>query len=413
MAQVSFKKGLLANLPAGINAGTVYVTTDERAIYMDLDESTRIRIGDFQEFKTLAALQANTNPSTSALYYVSDLNVLAKWTGTEYVQINLDTGATSAEVTGEGNAITGVSYDAATRKLTFTKATTFITPTEVDTKIGEADKSVRAYVDEKTKGIASDTALTALAERVTAAEKKATDLNSAMDTRVKDVEGKTAALVGTDANKSARDIAAEEVAKIVDGADASFDTLKEIADWISGHKTDAASMNSAIKALEAIVAGIGGEGEKATVVAYVQDAIAALKIGDYAKAADLTTLAGRVTTAEGAINIINGEETQEGSIKKALADAKADATEKANAAQAAAEKKATDLNGAMDTRVKAAESDLTTIKGEGAGSIKNALADAKAYADGLAPNYDAKGDANAALEAAKTYTNGLLEWGSF
>lgn len=500
MAQVSFKKGLLANLPAGINAGTVYVTTDERAIYMDLDESTRIRIGDFQEFKTLAALQANTNPSTSALYYVSDLNVLAKWTGTEYVQINLDTGATSAEVTGEGNAITGVSYDATTRKLTFTKATTFITPTEVDTKIGEADKSVRAYVDEKTKGIASDTALTALAERVTtaeadidaleekvgekavatqiseaidaldlantydpkgaadgkdaaiaaakkagddaqsdvnalktkvgtvpdektvvdmiseaqtAAEKKATDLNSAMDTRVKDVEGKTATLVGKDANKSARDIAAEEVAKIVDGADASFDTLKEIADWISGHKTDAASMNSAIKALEAIVAGIGGEGEKATVVAYVQDAIAALKIGDYAKAADLTTLAGRVTTAEGAINVINGEETQEGSIKKALADAKADATEKANAAQAAAEKKATDLNGAMDTRVKAAESDLTTIKGEGAGSIKNALADAKAYADGLAPNYDAKGDANAALEAAKTYTNGLLEWGSF
>ena len=285
MAQVSFKKGLLANLPAGINAGTVYVTTDERAIYMDLDESTRIRIGDFQEFKTLAALQANTNPSTSALYYVSDLNVLAKWTGTEYVQINLDTGATSAEVTGEGNAITGVSYDAATRKLTFTKATTFITPTEVDTKIGEADKSVRAYVDEKTKGIASDTALTALA--------------------------------------------------------------------------------------------------------------------------------GRVTTAEEAIKVINGEETQEGSIKKALADAKADAAEKANAAQAAAEKKATDLNGAMDTRVKAAESDLTTIKGEGAGSIKNALADAKAYADGLAPNYDAKGDANAALEAAKTYTNGLLEWGSF
>lgn len=39
--------------------------------------------------------------------------------------------------------------------------------------------------------------------------------------------------------------------------------------------------------------------DKATVVAYVTDAIAALKIGDYAKAADLTALAGRVDTLEG------------------------------------------------------------------------------------------------------------------
>lgn len=68
---------------------------------------------------------------------------------------------------------------------------------------------------------------------------------------------------------------------------------------ISGHKTDATAMNSAIIALEGIVDGIGGDGEKATVVAYVTDAIAALKIGDYAKAADLTALAGRVDTLEG------------------------------------------------------------------------------------------------------------------
>ena len=123
------------------------------------------------------------------------------------------------------------------------------------------------------------------------------------DTGIKDrmvaAEGKITALVGDDASKSARAIAAEEVAKIVDGADSSYDTLKEIADWISSHKTDAGAMNSAILALEAIVDGIGGEGEKATVVAYVTDAIAALKIGDYAKAADLTALAGRVDTLEG------------------------------------------------------------------------------------------------------------------
>ena len=138
---------------------------------------------------------------------------------------------------------------------------------------GATASTVVGYVDEKTAGIASDAALQAL-------------------------NGKVNTLVGEDTNKSARAIAAEETAKIVAGADASYDTLKEIADWISSPRTDAASMNSAIVALQGIVAGIGGEGEKATVVAYVTDAIAALKIGDYAKAADLTALAGRVTALE-------------------------------------------------------------------------------------------------------------------
>ncbi len=120
MAMVNFKKGLLANLPTAINEGTFYVTTDERAIYLDVDGSTRVRIGDFQEFATLAALRANTNPSTTALYYIADVNCFAKWDGSKYVQINLDTGATSAEEAGDGNALSGVSYNPVTRKLTFT-----------------------------------------------------------------------------------------------------------------------------------------------------------------------------------------------------------------------------------------------------------------------------------------------------
>ena len=138
MANISFKKGLLANLPKSYTEGTIYVTTDERAMYLDIDGSTRIRLGDFQEFANLAALQENKNPSTTALYYITDLNVLAKWNGSSYIQINLDTGATSVEVVGSGNAVTAASYDAGTRKLTLTMGTTFATPDDVDTKIGEA-----------------------------------------------------------------------------------------------------------------------------------------------------------------------------------------------------------------------------------------------------------------------------------
>lgn len=126
------------------------------------------------------------------------------------------------------------------------------------------------------------------------------------------LKGRVSTLEGADAGKSVRTIANEELAAqlIPESAAESLDTLQEIAAWIQAHPGDAAAMNEAITALQAIVDGIGGEGEKATVVAYVTDAIAALKIGDYAKAADLTALAGRVTTAEGKITNLETEVTK-------------------------------------------------------------------------------------------------------
>ena len=58
-------------------------------------------------------------------------------------------------------------------------------------------------------------------------------------------------LIGSDSSESAREIAADEVAKVVAGADASFDTLKEIADWIKNDATGAAKMANDIAALKA------------------------------------------------------------------------------------------------------------------------------------------------------------------
>lgn len=115
--------------------------------------------------------------------------------------------------------------------------------------------------------------------------------DTALVERIDGIDGKVTTLVGADANKSVRTIANEELAKqlIVEGAKESLDTLAEIAAWIQAHPDDAAAMNEAIEALELKV----DTGDK-TVSAYVADAIAALKIGDYAKVADLTALSGRV-----------------------------------------------------------------------------------------------------------------------
>ena len=54
--------------------------------------------------------------------------------------------------------------------------------------------------------------------------------------------------------QSIRDIAVEEVLKVVDSADTSYDTLREIADWIKNDTTSAASMANDIAALKSISA---------------------------------------------------------------------------------------------------------------------------------------------------------------
>lgn len=66
---------------------------------------------------------------------------------------------------------------------------------------------------------------------------------------------KVTTLIGSDANKSVRDIANEELAAqlIPDGAKESLDTLQEIANWIQDHPDDAAAMNAAIEALQSKV----------------------------------------------------------------------------------------------------------------------------------------------------------------
>lgn len=106
---VYFKKGELKNLPSTKSAGTIYVTTDERAMYVDVNDSTRIRLGDFREYATWAEIQAldKTNLSTTALYYAAQENVLCKYTGTAWTQINPDTICQLTENKLTGANVTG------------------------------------------------------------------------------------------------------------------------------------------------------------------------------------------------------------------------------------------------------------------------------------------------------------------
>ena len=169
----------------------------------------------------------------------------------------------------------------------------------------------------------------------------------------------TAETVGSVAN-TATTVAATKVAEIVAGADTSFDTLKEIADWILNGTTGAAHMANSIANLQTLV------GNKA-VAEQIAEAISAEGLDKYALAADLTALVNRVKTLEDA-----GYQT---------ADAVASA---------------------IDTKIAALNLAETY---EPKGAAASAETNAKAYADGLAKNYDVAGAAAQALVDAKAYTD--------
>lgn len=105
-----------------------------------------------------------------------------------------------------------------------------------------------------------------------------------LDTALKAVVTSVGTLIGSDAGKSARTIANEELAAqlIPESAQESLDTLGEIAAWIQEHPGDAATMNAAIAALQGVVAGIGAKQEYNTVLAAIEGKIAAAKTAIYA-----------------------------------------------------------------------------------------------------------------------------------
>lgn len=183
---------------------------------------------------------------------------------------------------------------------------------------------------------------------------------------------------------TATEIAAAKVAEIVANADADFDTLKEIADWILNDTTGAADMANDIAALQTLV---GSE----AVATQIANAIAAEDLDQYALAADLTALANRIKALEDA-GYQNA--AQVGSaIDAKIAALNLATTYEAKGAATAAE-----------TRAKAYADGLATNY-EVAGAAAQALVDAKAYTDAEAAKHETKGAAAQALIDAKAYTD--------
>ena len=215
---VQFKRGLLANLSSqSVVDGTIYVTTDEHAMYVD-NGSQRIRLGDFIPVNTIQDLPAAGHAYETAVYYVKSGNILARWDGTNsrWIQIN------KAGVVGLTNQTQG----------------TVISNIELVTDdIGQLTLRIT-----KTD-VASTAELSALATRMTTAEGHITNLNSDMTTLKGDVTTQGSILQQL---KSATDALLNN--------ETTYTTFKTIGDAIRSLNDDMSALETRVGTVETVAA---------------------------------------------------------------------------------------------------------------------------------------------------------------
>lgn len=328
-AKADKKPSYAANEITGIDAYIAEYVNDQMGISVDTDTQYQIVKVDDYKYKLQSKGKAD-----SAWADVADSEiVIPKYDdGGVKADINkINDKLKDIEEKAEVNIIETVKVNGTALTPDADRAVNVIVPTGAlasKDKVAKADLDTALTNELNAKAAQAD--LEALSNKIgTVGEETVADMIDALageDGRVTVVEGKVAKLIGDDTNKSVRTIANEELAAqlIPENAKEALDTLGEIAAWIQSHPNDAGAMNAQITTLEGILDGIGGEGDtSATVVAYVTAAISALKIGDYAKVADLGDLAGK-------------DEVTEADLAAALAKKLNDKAE------------AADLNGAVD-----------------------------------------------------------------
>lgn len=82
------------------------------------------------------------------------------------------------------------------------------------------------------------------------------------------VEEKLASLGDSYTKAETNTAIANQIATIIANAPSDFDTLKEIADWISSHESSASAMNSAIQANTTAITNL--QTDKADTMTYAQ-----------------------------------------------------------------------------------------------------------------------------------------------
>ena len=369
---VKFKRGLQAALPSSIVDGTLYLTTDEGAIYLD-NENSRVRLGDVVAVQNIAALPENGPVYQAAngmiMYYAKDENVLARWNGSGWTQINA-AGLTKVLPSGSGNGVASVDVDPANSNVVKVTYTNFATKSQYDTlaqdvtelaedlatltgtggsgSIADRIAAVQGDTDSTIADVEAvanqnQTDLSALTGRVTALDHTTTG-------RVTKVENDLSALQETVAGNHT---AALNAAKAVQGE--TTKTVADVAAEVASNDSDISGLTGRMTAVEGVASkaasDISFEAERALAAEKaIQDELDATQgnvSADYnslekieakikANAGNISSndadilalqnalngesgLAARVGANEDAIGLLNGAVTTAGSVKHTVA----------------------------------------------------------------------------------------------
>ena len=353
---IRFLRGSVANLPATATAGAVYFTKDE-GLYLGLEDGTYHRYGDYIVVNDVASLPAEGAHETCMYYCVAE-NVLAKWNEAEGKWIQINKQKTLAELGGVAKSV----YEAKVAALEKADTDNATATANLSTYVGTIPETatatnIVAYIQEKTAGIATDTALEELTGRVAGAETDIDNLQAAIAEGGSVATAIAEAKAAGDNAQSAVDTLAGKVGTVAEGKTviglietAQTQADKGVADAATAQaKADSAYTLAEGKAtMEQVNAAIAGAGHavKADVDQAIADMDAAYKKADGdmktelegkinakvaqvdydAKVAELT---GADTTLQGNIDALAdkvGTPTEGKTVVEMIADAQAAAT---------------------------------------------------------------------------------------
>lgn len=155
---IRFRQGSINALnKQAITNGSLWFTTDEGAIYLDVN-GKRVRFGDFVTVPAVANLPTGGHAYESALYYAKAENVLARWdkASNKWVQLNA-AGLSQVKITGGGNVLSGaqVTLDPETGAKVLTFTTQNVATSENFNTLQTRVAAVEAVANQNKKDIAT------------------------------------------------------------------------------------------------------------------------------------------------------------------------------------------------------------------------------------------------------------------
>ena len=219
--------------------GTIYVTTDEKAMYVDISNTERIRLGQIITLDSKSDWENLEPPySTDAFYYIVEQNALIKYTGSAWKQINAPTDLSSL-----------------TKKVTDLE-------TAVGSKTDTSNKDTAfGRIKKNAEDIATNaTAITGLGTRLSTAEGEIDTLQSEMDAVEKKASDNADAITSLRSDVNANTTAIGQNKTSIEGINGKIGTAGAgqdgtIYELIAGNTSDITSNDGDISKLNTTIYG--------------------------------------------------------------------------------------------------------------------------------------------------------------